>query len=297
MRLPSRDPYRAFSPKLVTLRYRMDQCSAIRWWQMEVRHGAGACGRFLAFQRSAMKNEHNVMENNGPPHNPLRQLLRFDTCTLSNAIERCNVRPRNEGFMRGAANCCFPHKPPVAGHAVTGRIRTYMRPVDGRCYYENIDWWRYVESVPAPRIIVLQDFDQHPGFGALFGEIHARISRALDCVAYVTNGAVRDVGQIEKMDFQVFAGSVSVSHAYAHVVDFGSPVHIGGLEISPGEILHGDRHGILSVPDNLIAALPDVAESIQAEESELVTLTHAPDFSVEKLAAKIQEFAERQRCS
>lgn len=152
-------------------------------------------------------------------------------------------------------------------------------------------------TIPPPRVVVLQDFDSRPGFGALFGEVHARICLALDCVAYITNGAVRDLQAIEKLGIQLFAGRASVSHAYAHVVDFGEPVEIGGLQIKPGDVLHGDRHGILSVPSSLVDRLPGVAEQIQSEETELFALIESPDFSVEKLGVKLQQFAEKQRCT
>jgi 4-hydroxy-4-methyl-2-oxoglutarate aldolase len=238
-----------------------------------------------------------MSSTDGQPSNGLNALRRFDSCALANAIERFNVRPRNEGFISGGAICRFPHCPPIVGHAVTGRIRTYMPPITGKCYYDNIDWWRYLVTIPPPRVVVLQDFDSRPGFGALFGEVHARICLALDCVAYITNGAVRDLQAIEKLGIQLFAGRASVSHAYAHVVDFGEPVEIGGLQIKPGDVLHGDRHGILSVPSSLVDRLPGVAEQIQSEETELFALIESPDFSVEKLGVKLQQFAEKQRCT
>ena len=237
------------------------------------------------------------MSIDGQPPNGLDALRRFDACALANAIERFNVRPRNEGFTSGGAFCRFPHFPPIVGHAVTGRIRTYMPPIAGKCYYENVDWWRYLVTIPPPRVVVLQDFDNQPGFGALFGEVHARICLALGCVAYITNGAVRDLQAIEALGVQLFAGSVSVSHAYAHIVDFGEPVEIGGLGIKPGDILHGDRHGVLSVPHNLVERLPGVAEQIRMDESELFKLTESPEFSVETLGAKLQQFSEKQRCT
>lgn len=226
---------------------------------------------------------------------PLDALRRIDACTLSNAIERFNVRPRNEGFITGGAICQFPHRPPIVGHAVTGRIRTYMPPITRKCYYESIDWWRYLITIPPPRVVVLQDIDPQPGFGALFGEVHARICLALECVAYITNGAVRDLPAIETLGIQLFAGHISLSHAYAHIVDFGEPVEIGGLKIKPGDILHGDRHGIQSVPASLVEKLPETAERIQSEEDELFQFTANPQFSVEALAAKVQHFA-KQRC-
>jgi regulator of RNase E activity RraA len=178
----------------------------------------------------------------------------------------------------------------MVGHAVTGRIETYMPPMTGKCYHENMEWWQYLVTIPPPRVVVLEDFDNRPGFGALFGEVHARICRALNCVAYVTNGAVRDLDAIEPLGIQLFAGNLSVSHAYAHIVDFGEAIEIGGLEIKPGDILHGDRHGILSVPPELVEKLPPVAEQIRLEENDLFALTARPEFSVEALGAKLRQF-------
>ena len=235
------------------------------------------------------------MSPNGLHVDGLDVLRRFDSCTIANAIERFNVRPRNEGFMSGGPVCRFPDRQAVVGHAVTGRIRTYMPPVAGKCYYEHTEWWRYLDSRPRPRIVVLEDFDNQPGVGALFGEIHARICRALGCVGYVTNGAVRDLGGIEPLGFQLFSGSVAVSHAYAHVVDFGDTVEVGGLQVQPGDILHGDRNGIVSVPADLVARLPQMAEQLGREEQELIDLTESPDFSTEALIAKLHGFAEKQK--
>jgi 4-hydroxy-4-methyl-2-oxoglutarate aldolase len=176
----------------------------------------------------------------------------------------------------------------VVGYAVTGRLRTSAAPVSGHWYHENIQFWRYLESIPAPRIIVLKDYDHAPGLGALFGEIHARICRALNCIALVTNGAVRDLPGIRKLGIQLFAGSVSVSHAYAHVVDFGERVEIGGLPILPGDLLHGDMHGVQSIPLDVAGRLPGIAAEIKREEQELFRLCDRKDFSVDLLEASIE---------
>jgi 4-hydroxy-4-methyl-2-oxoglutarate aldolase len=238
----------------------------------------------------------NPLSSNDRPAGSLDELRRFDTCLLANAVERLNIRPRNEGFMCGGPPCRFPQIPPVEGYAVPGRIRTYMPPVAGKRYYDHIEWWRHVETIPAPRIVVLEDCGDRPGFGASLGEVHARICRALGCVVCMTNGAVRDLEAIEGLGFQVFARSVSVSHAYAHIVDFGNPVEIGGLQVQPGDILHADRHGILSLPLEMIERLPSIAEQIQCEEKDLFALTESPEFSVEALGTRLQQFTEKQPC-
>jgi 4-hydroxy-4-methyl-2-oxoglutarate aldolase len=213
------------------------------------------------------------------------RLKALDTCAASNAIEQLNVRPRNEGFVHGAARCLFPDLPPVLGYAVTGRIRSSTPPISGGAYYDHIEWWRYLATLPSPRVMVLEDVDQVPAFGAFVGEIHANIAQALQCVGCVTNGAVRDLGAIETLGFQLFAGGVSPSHAYAHIVDWGQPVKIGGLRIDPGDLVHGDRHGVQIVPLLVAADISRVANQLTGQERELIGLCQSPDFSIEALSA------------
>lgn len=237
-----------------------------------------------------------MSDTDGVSPQDLDALRRIDSCTLSNAIETLNLRARNEGFIQRSLSCIFPKLPPVVGHAVTGRMRASEPPITGHCYYDHIEWWQYVESVPPPRIIVLLDADDPPGVGALFGELHARIATALKCVAYVTNGAVRDVPGIERVGFQVFAGNISVSHAYAHVVDYGQPVRLGGQQIRSGDLLHGDMHGIVCVPPKAVKTLPAIVGQLLRDEQEFKEVLLDGSFSIDGLAAAIQKHAEAQKC-
>jgi regulator of RNase E activity RraA len=219
----------------------------------------------------------------------INKLRAFDSCTISNAIERLEVRLRNEGFISGAVHCQFPNLAPMVGHAATARIRTASPPMAQRCYYDRDDWWNYVASVPEPRILVLQDVDPSPGIGAFVGEIHAVIGQALGCIGCVTNGAVRDLPAVEAAGFQLFAGSVAVSHSYAHVMEFGEPVEIGGLKIASGDLLHGDRHGVLSIPSSIAALVPEEANKVLCEERELIEYCRSPRFSLIELSERIRK--------
>jgi 4-hydroxy-4-methyl-2-oxoglutarate aldolase len=219
------------------------------------------------------------------------RLAQLDTCTVSNAIERFNLRMRNEGFAHGCVHCQFPHFPPLLGYAVTGRIRASAPPMSGRCYYDRMDWWNHFLTVPEPRVMVLEDVDHVRGIGAFVGEIHANIARALNCIGCVTDGAVRDLSAVESLGFHLFAGKVAVSHAYAHIVEFGEPVEIGGLKVQPGDLIHGDRHGVQTIPLSIAAGIPGMASEILARERELIKLCQSPEFSLSTLGDKLQEVA------
>jgi 4-hydroxy-4-methyl-2-oxoglutarate aldolase len=217
------------------------------------------------------------------------RLQRLDTCTVSNAIDRLKIRLRNEGSMLGSAvHCQFPNLGPMLGYAATGQIRSTSAPVTGRAYHENMNWWRYVASVPEPRILVLQDVDPIPGAGALVGELHALIALGLNCVGYVTNGSVRDLPAVEALGFHLFAGSVAVSHMYAHVSEYGEPIEIGGMKIESGDLLHGDRHGVHSIPLSIASEVPKMVTQMLSEERDLRDFCRSPRFSLEGLDRKLQ---------
>jgi 4-hydroxy-4-methyl-2-oxoglutarate aldolase len=86
----------------------------------------------------------------------------------------------------------------------------------------------------------------------------------------------------------MYANHASVSHAYAHIAEFGEPVEIDSLKISSGDLLHGDRHGIVSIPLQVAAEVPVEASKIKEEEGELIAFCHSPQFSLRELAERIQ---------
>ncbi|HTQ51272.1 MAG TPA: RraA family protein [Candidatus Acidoferrales bacterium] len=210
-------------------------------------------------------------------------LQRLDACTLANAIEIFHQRLRNEGFVNTSVHCLFPELPPMLGYAATVKIRGSSPPTAAAPYNDRTDWWDYILSLPAPRVVVVQDVASQAGLGSLLGAVHVNILRALGCVGAVTNGSVRDLPAARNLGFHLFAGSVSVSHAYVHIVEFGAPVEIGGLKIQSGDLLHGDLHGVQSIPLTVADKIPLAAAEIIAREQELITLCQSKEFSVEKL--------------
>jgi regulator of RNase E activity RraA len=212
----------------------------------------------------------------------LRALEKIDTCMVSNAIETFDVRLRNAGFADARIRCMFDDFPPMVGYAATARIRTGDAPVAGT-YRERSDWWNSILEVPEPRVVVLEDTDKPPGLGAFLGDMHAAILKALGCVGFVTDGAVRELPNIREMGLHLFAGNVAVSHAYAHILEFGAKVKVGGLEVSPGDLLHGDRHGVLTIPKRIAAKIPAAAAKLRQEERKIIAFCQAEDFSIEEL--------------
>lgn len=209
----------------------------------------------------------------------LKALAAIDSPSMCNAIEGFDIRPRNSGFMGPEIKCVFPDFSPVVGYAVTATISS-VHP-EGRSVPRE-EWWDMISSVPEPRFIVIHDLD-NPPLGALWGEVNGNIHRALKAVGVATDGTVRDLDEVRQLGFQFFAGSVAVSHAYVHLVEIGTPVTVGGLRVTNGDLLHGDKHGVTSIPFEIADQMADRVKEIADYEKIIIDACQSSDFTLEKL--------------
>ena len=218
----------------------------------------------------------------------LGALRKISSPSVANAIETFKLRSRSEGFMSSEIRALFPELGPLVGYAVPALIRAEPEPRDGH-RASVFAWWEYVLSIPAPRVVVVHDLDDPRGQGAQWGEVQASIHKALGCVGVITDGSVRDLDEVRALGFQFAAAHVSVSHAWVHMVDFGLPVKVGGLWVKPGDVFHFDQHGVISIPHEIAARIPEAVAQVEAAERKIIQVCRSPDFSVEKLKAVYRE--------
>jgi 4-hydroxy-4-methyl-2-oxoglutarate aldolase len=211
----------------------------------------------------------------------LDALRRYDSPTLANAIETFDVRPRDEGFASMEIRCLFPELGVMVGYAATATIRARGRG-DGDSDHSPL--WGLVRSLPGPRVVVVEDHDDPPGVGALWGEVQSSIYKALGCAGTVTDGCVRDLKEVREMGFHFFARGPGVSHAYVRLESIGEPVRVGGLTVRPGDLVHADQHGVLLIPGEIATELPAAADRIIEREQEFIRWVRSAEFDPDRLA-------------
>jgi regulator of RNase E activity RraA len=212
----------------------------------------------------------------------IEALKKISSPSVANAIETFKVRPRNQGQMSSEIRALFPELGPLVGHAVTAVIRAEPEPLEGH-RASTFGWWDYVLSIPAPRVVVVHDLDEPRGQGAQWGEVQANIHRALGVGGVVTDGSVRDLDEVRALGFQFVAAHVSVSHAYVHMVDFGLPVKLGGLWVKPGDLIHADQHGVVTIPPEVADRVPEAVRKVEADERKIIEVCQSKDFSAQRL--------------
>jgi 4-hydroxy-4-methyl-2-oxoglutarate aldolase len=232
------------------------------------------------------------------PYKPLSleeldALRRFSTPSISNAIERFDIRPRHHGFTGPDIRCMFPEMPPIVGYAATAIVMAEQPSAAGRGPSVS-DYWEAILSVPAPRIAVIQDIDQPCAIGSFWGEVNGNIHKALGCVGAVTNGGVRDLDEVRALGFQFLASAAIVSHAYIHLIDFGTPVKVGGLLVNPGDLVHADKHGAIVIPHEIAREVPAAAAEVERGERKIIDCCQSADFSVKRLKEVMGGFRTEQ---
>jgi len=214
-------------------------------------------------------------------------LRSIDTPTVCNLIEIAAPERRGAGYTVTHLHCPFPDLPPMVGFAKTVTIRARDK-VSGPSYMQKrLEYLDYVAAEPRPSVVLIQDLDEPAGYGAFWGEVQTNLHKALGCLGTVTNGSIRDIAQVA-LDFQMLAGSITPSHAYVHVVDFGIPVTIHGMAAKSGDLIHADRHGAVVVPIDKIDAMQAALDGLMKQEARIIQAARAPGATVESIKVAIR---------
>ena len=213
-------------------------------------------------------------------------LRSIDTPTVCNLMEIVAPERRGSFYTVKHLHCPFPDLPPMVGFAKTVTMRARDK-VGGASYMaKRMDYLDYVAAAPQPCIAVIEDLDDPAGYGAFWGEVQSNVHKALGCLGTITNGSIRDIPQIAE-GFQMLAGSLSPSHAYVHVAEFGVPVTIHGMAVKSGDLIHADRHGAIVVPVNTIDGMKVAADKLAATEAKIIAAAKSGK-GVEAIKAAMQ---------
>ena len=222
----------------------------------------------------------------------LTKLRQYDTPTICNVIELFEVRPRNSGYLDNRIRACFPHLPPMVGFASTATFRSASPPAQGEVYSSLLEQVASFAQLPGPVVVVFQDLDDPP-VGATFGEVMCATYKAFGAVGLITSGAGRDLEQVEALQFPCFTAGTICSHAYCHIVQLNVPVRVGGVVIRPGDLLHGDRNGVTTIPLEIAAEVADACAEFVAAEQVVLDYVKSGRVDADGYARAFRESRER----
>lgn len=196
----------------------------------------------------------------------LELLRKYDTATVCNVVELVDLRPRTAGYMDARIRACYPKLPPMVGYASTATFRSASPPPSGNVYSSLTEQVASFASLPGPAVVVFQDLDNPPA-AATFGEVMCTTYQAFGATGLITSGAGRDIDQVERLQFPCFCDGYICAHGYCHIPQINVPVHVGGVTIHPGDLIHGDCNGITTIPHEIASTVAHACEEFMAAES------------------------------
>ncbi len=212
----------------------------------------------------------------------LSLLRKVDTPTVCNAIEVAQGQRGFDRFTRGTMLCSASDEPAIVGYARTARISAVNPPTElpEVIRTRRMAYYQYMAEAPGPSVAVIEDMDYPDCIGAYWGEINTTVHKGFGMSGALTNGVMRDLGDLPK-GFPVVAGSVGPSHGFVHVRDIDAPVSVFGLTINPGDLIHADRHGALVVPDGVVDQLEHAIQKLLTTERIVLDAASQADFDFE----------------
>jgi regulator of RNase E activity RraA len=211
----------------------------------------------------------------------LTLLRRVDTPTVCNAIEVVQGKRGFQGFTRGTMIASAPTEPAMVGYAVTARIAGLAPPGEPAATIRarRMAYYKAMFDGPKPSVAVIEDMDYPHCVAAYWGEVNATVHKAFGMSGALTNGVVRDLGDLPP-GFPILAGSIGPSHGFAHIRSLGGPVQVMGLTVTQGDLIHADRHGAVVIPPEVVASLSTAIAKLQATEQIVLTPARRgfPDF-------------------
>ncbi len=219
----------------------------------------------------------------------LEALAVWDTPTICNGLELVVPERRAIGFTTGQHG-----RRRAGGQADRGPRPRRLPARQGAPrapVADRLDWYDYVAEAAMPTVVVLQDLDDEPGYGAWWGEVHSTVHKALGALGCVTNGSFRDTAMLAP-GFQIVGGKVGPSHAHVHLVSYGQPVNVFGMNCAHDDVIHADSHGAVVIPADAVRRLPDAIDLIARREKVILDICADPGFTAAKLREAVRRSGE-----
>lgn len=204
----------------------------------------------------------------------LNALKEFDTPSITNVVATYPKNPLCLGlynpwtqnwYTDSSLRCWYPELGRVVGYAVTA---VYGLPDPNYNALSFADVLAALAESPQPTIFV---FEQRfpPEIAnkvGLSGGNMTTAMKAVGCVGAITNGPSRDIDEIRPMGFQYLTSGVCAGHGDMAIHAINVPVHVAGMDVSPGEIIHMDENGACKFPAKYLAEVVDRVTKLRDQE-------------------------------
>lgn len=199
-------------------------------------------------------------------HPATLELLRHvSTATLCTQLFKRGLR---NVFLQGITRLTRDTGANLVGPAYTMRNIPAREDLDQISAFENPEHpqRKGVEAIPPGHVLVVDCRGEKRV--ASGGQILLTRLQVRGASGMVSDGPVRDSGEIAAMDFPLYCagGSAPLNLIHHHAADLNVPIGCAGVPVYPGDIIVGDAEGVVAIPFHLADEVArDAAEQEKLE--------------------------------
>ena len=191
------------------------------------------------------------------PGDVLEKLRQVSTSTLATQLYRRGFRQPTLIGVRALSQVVDG----FVGEAFTMRFipaREDVNPLDPYRSGNTLQW-EAIENVPPGQVIVVDS--RGDTSAASGGDMLMTRAMVRGAAGFVTDGGLRDGHVLASLPFATYAREVTITTraAFHHVADLQVPIGCAGVAVYPGDVLVGDRDGVVVVPRAIAAEIADPA--------------------------------------
>ncbi len=216
----------------------------------------------------------------------LAELRSMDSPTVANAIEAFKVRDDTQGFLGMDVPCHTPEFGVMVGYAVTATADS-MTPGRARDRKSLVKLFEAVAAAPKPCVLVIKEVGPKQTHSCFLGDVIATITKRLGAIGIVTDGGVRDLAGVKPLGYHVFAAGFVVAHGTFNIEDVGIPAEISGITVRPGDLIHGDASGLVTIPLEIADRVYAECLKVRDRETALRDFATSRDFSLDALRQRL----------
>lgn len=211
----------------------------------------------------------------------IEQLADFDTALIANTIGYVDPTPVHEWYMSGSIGSLTPTVGPTVGVAMTLEMDTSTpgNQADMELYYDLLT---AIEQSSSPIVVIMKAVGSRPDHECILGDGMVKMMHSVGCVGAVTDGGVRDIEGILSVPFGVYARGRTIHHCAIRCARLNHPVDIGGITVSPGDLIHANMGGVIKIPPACREQLPAQATQMRAFEHAAHCIFRQKDLTLER---------------
>jgi 4-hydroxy-4-methyl-2-oxoglutarate aldolase len=215
-----------------------------------------------------------------------KSLARFDTCILSDAMDRLGLAGATIG-VRPAWKC-----PKIFGRAVTMKLKP--AGIDRPTQHLGT---AAIEIAKPGEIIVIENRVRAdaPGWGGLL----SLAAKTKGLAGVVTDGPARDVDECEMLGFPVYSNSVVPISARGRIVQesVNKEIQFAGVQVRPNDLVIADGSGVVIIPQEKVAEVIAAATDMADREAEMAAEIKAGKSILEVLEQRGYEALTKKKGS